>query len=56
MNSQLKIEMCQCSHCLERLSLPSQDPWVVKFQKDLINGRLAHVGQDSKGRQLYRQT
>jgi hypothetical protein len=48
--------MCQCSHCIQTLSLTSHDPWVVEFQKALRNGSLAHIGQDARGKQLYRQT
>jgi hypothetical protein len=49
------MTQCECTHCLYRLSLTSKDPWVVQFQKALRNGSVIHIGQDPKGRQLYRQ-
>lgn len=48
---------CVCVTCIEKVSAPpTENTWLEDFQKDLLEGRIAHIGNTSDGRPIYRRT
>lgn len=46
---------CVCSSCIEHVTTPSFNLWVLDFARALYEGRVEHIGNTPDGRPIYRQ-